>query len=1045
MALKRTMITDPRIQINRIKKFLNDNAYSYYEDGVNLDVYYTLDDNPISFDSLSSRKWTAIKQGQIWGKLWQSAWFRFSGIIPSGWGNEEIVALIDTGSEACLFDSKGNPVLGLTSKANVSEPMYRKAIIPLSGKVRNNGKILLLVEAAANSITGIQREAVLNEAGIKLFRRDRWDIFHDIFFLFDLALGLPENSVRRAKILYKINKALNFYNDGSREDTVMVKELLLPELKKPACPSSPLVSAVGHAHLDIAWKWPLMETIRKAGRTFSSALFYMDEYPEYKFGASQPQNYQFVKDNYPELFSRIKKAVSEGRWELQGGMWVEPDCNLSGGESLIRQIYYGKRFFKDEFGEEVDNLWLPDTFGFSPVLPQLMLKSGIKYLMSQKLGWNKINKFPYHSFLWEGTDGSRVFCHFLAADSINSTMHPSELIFGMDNFHEKDRSDRWLYIFGEGDGGGGPGRHHLELAHRVKNSEGLPRVTIEAAKDFFKKAEEEIENPPEWRGELYLEAHRGTFTTRGKIKQYNRTAEYLLHNIEFLLVISRIFMNTEYPEKELERLWKILLLNQFHDILPGTTINRAYIDSIEQFKELFKKSKEILNRLSESLANPVNRNSESGETYMLFNTTCFIRKQIIPLTFPQLINDCTVTDEKGQLIPSQQSRDKIYLDYVLPSYGFKVIRIKKGKSHSRARNDYTVSGRHLENSKLKITFMEDGTIGSIFDKEFSREIIVPGERANRFILYRDMPPEYDAWDIDSFYTESQMIESVLVTSGKNEEGLLCSSIIQERIISKSTITQEILIYKDSRVIEFKTTIDWHEDHKMLKVSFPVDIYSQAVDYDIQFGNIKRPNYRNTSWDKARLEVFAHKWADLSDGGYGVALINNAKYGYNVNKNIMELTLLRSPTDPDPSADREVHNFSYALMPHSGDFRKGRVVPEGYFFNIDPVVIKANGRNIPGSFMFAKESYDFFSVDSDNVVIETIKKAEKLDALVIRVYETFGISSKVMIKTLIPVKNVKEIDLMENEINRLSFEKEGSYSEFTFKIKPYEIKTFMLDY
>ncbi|MCD6123007.1 MAG: hypothetical protein J7K04_14310, partial [Spirochaetales bacterium] len=410
-------MADKRIEraVKRVDKFLNDNPFLYYTESAPLSAVYTVGERAIPLKDLNKRKWKKIETNEIWGSLFQSAWFKFSGIVPANWNNREVAAIVDTESEGCVFNGEGIPLFGLTSKKGAKNSFYRKAIIPLSPKAKGGENVELLVEAAANNTMGVQGEVRLKESRLVILDRDRWDFYHDLFFLFDLAVHLQKDSASRIAIITELEESVNLYEENSIKALRLAKEKLKALLKKRAEDSSLKVSAVGHAHLDIGWLWPIEETIRKAARTFSSAVFYMDEYPDYKFGASQPQLYQFVKDNYPSLFTKVKEAVKKKQWELQGGTWVEPDSNLTGGESLVRQIIYGKRFFKNEFGIEVDTLWLPDTFGFSPVLPQLMVKSGIRYLVSQKLCWNKTNKFPLHTFFWEGLDGSRVLTHFLPA------------------------------------------------------------------------------------------------------------------------------------------------------------------------------------------------------------------------------------------------------------------------------------------------------------------------------------------------------------------------------------------------------------------------------------------------------------------------------------------------------------------------------------------------------------------------------------------------------------------------------------------------------
>ncbi len=1029
--------------IDRISKFLKDNAFGYYSERIPLKVLYSVDEDPIPFQSLQKRDWQEIMIGEVWGSLWQSAWFRFRASIPVHWKNKEAVAVIDTGSEACLFDSRGVPICGLTSKAGVTDPLYRKAIIPVSSQAEDGETVELLVEAAANNTMGVQEEAKLNDASLAVFRRDFWNLYHDMLFLLDLAIHLQEPEMRQAQILSALNRALNLYRDGKEEDIELCRSELLPELEKKANASSPEISAVGHAHLDVAWLWPLRETVRKAGRTFSSAIYYMQEYPEYRFGASQPQLYQFVKDKYPELFVKIKAAVAQGSWELQGAMWVEPDCNLTGGESLIRQILYGKRFFRDEFGKKVENLWLSDTFGFSPVLPQLMKKSGLKYLMSQKLSWNKINKFPLHTFLWEGLDGSKVFTHFLPADTYNSTLLPGELLYAAGNFREKDQAKRWLCLFGEGDGGGGPGRHHLELARRAQNAEGLPRLTMESARDFFRKAEEDIKDIPEWQGELYLETHRGTLTTRGRTKWHNRRSEYLMHNLEFLLLLNSVLLGSDYPAEHLEQLWKKLLLNQFHDILPGTTIECAFQESSRQFDQLLARGEQLIVKALETFAARLQPGSNTAGTYLIFNTTGFAREQILFLPVKNWSGKNRLVTTNGQGLALQKGKDGIFLECRLPSYGFTTLQLEENGGSVSIQDPVSASRNQLENAKIRVVFSADGSIQSIFDKEENREVLAEGKRANQLLLYRDNLVKYDAWNIDPSYIEAAPEKSELLSTEIEEKGPLCASIVQKRIISESKVTQEIRLYRNSKIIEFKTSIDWKEKQKMLKVAFPLNIHTDSADFDIQFGNIRRANYRNTSWEAAKFEVFAHKWADLSEYGYGAALLNDCKYGYNVYKNTLELTLLRSPIDPDPLADREVHHFTYALLPHSRDFREGQVIPAGYFLNLPPLYFELPASGSAVSSTQAFENQPFFSVDQNNAVIETIKMAEQDNTIIVRVYEAFGMRTDLSLLTPFQILKASETDLLENDMDSLLVEKDQDIYKISFHIKPYEIKTIKL--
>jgi alpha-mannosidase len=916
-------------------------------------------------------------------------------------------------------------------------------MVPIANNAKGGEVVDLLVEAAANELLGLQGEVKLKASDLAVFRRDLWHLFHDLTFLFDLAVTLPEGELRRARILRTVNQALNEYANGEEAEVTRARRTLEEQLNKKNGDVTFEVSAVGHAHLDLVWLWPLRETIRKAGRTFSSSLRCMEEYPEYKFAASQPQLYQLVKESYPELFEEIKKAVKAGRWEPLGAMWVEPDCNIPSGESLVRQIYYGKRFYKEEFGFDVDNLWLPDTFGFSPVLPQLMRKSGVKYFMSQKMSWSKTNTFPHHTFEWEGIDGSRVLSHFLPSNTMNSKLLPKELLFGASNFRQKDRCNHWLFSFGEGDGGGGPGKHHLEFARRARDCAGVPRVTQRFVRDFFRLTEEETDDLPRWHGELYLERHRGTLTTCGKTKSYNRRIEILLHDLELVHVINHFLLNIEYPSGDLEAIWKALLLQQFHDILPGTTIHMAFEESARGFEELISKAEASIRRALRSFSLGLYGMGGNASGLILFNTTGFPRRQICRLPREIVGKGEGLFGSDGEPLRLQSGEEEIFLECDLPAYGFINLQRRISSPESVRAQPMRVSDRKMENSLLRLEFGNSGLLERIYDKQEQREVIAEKDQANKLLLFRDVPVGYDAWDIDPYYADEPPEHGKLISTRVKEKGQLCVSILQEWRISKSTITQEIVLYRDSRLIEFKTRVEWREDQRMLKTRFPLRIHSESARFDIQFGNISRPNFKNTSWEQVQYEVLAHKWVDLAESGYGVALLNDCKYGHNACRNDVELTLLRSPVDPDPLRDRGTHSFTYALYPHKGDFREGGVIPASYFLNFPILCLSTSGSPEVGALGAALENRPLVTVDAPNVVLETVKRAELVDAIVLRLYESHGGRGRVELHTQFAVTRAREADLLENDLDDLSVNRGKQESIVVFSVRPYEIKTVKL--
>jgi alpha-mannosidase len=1022
------MFKHPNLTEQRIKNFLRDPWSLWYEERAPLSAIFTHDLEPIPFSSLPEREWKAIRVGERWGGNWESAWFRFSGEIPISWeGRGEVFFLIDTGSEACVFSEDGEPLCGLTSSEGRRDPTWRKGLFPANGKPGE--RVELLVEAAANLMFGHVSDCHLREASLVLLRRDRWELWHDMQFLMDLHDSLPNDHPRRAQILYALNEALNLYGSGSPEEVRRCRDVLREQLQRPANASAHKVSAIGHAHIDVAWLWPLRETIRKACRTFSTALKLMEEYPEYKFGASQPQLYEFVKIHYPGLYERIKEAVKAGRWEVQGGMWVEADTNISGGEALVRQILFGKRFFLEEFGIEVENLWLPDVFGYTASLPQILALSGIKYFMTQKISWNQFNKFPYHTFLWEGIDGTRVFAHFPPADTYNGDCRPRELLYASRNFSEKDRTDRWLYLFGIGDGGGGPSRHHIEFARRARDCEELPKVTMEFASEFFKKASDSIKDIPIWRGELYLELHRGTLTTQARNKRMNRISEILLRDAEILSSIDPL----SYPRDEINSLWKIVLMNQFHDILPGSSITWVYRDSQRQYAELIPKAEGIISRALSKLEGMVETRGE-GRPLLVVNTLSWDREGVVEVRLKDDEEDVAIIDSSGEELLTQEVVEggvrKAMAKVRVPSMGYSVFFVRSGRKRPWG-SELSVSESSLENELIRVEFDNNGYISRIYDKQERREVIAEGGRGNLFGLYEDIPAAWDAWDVDIYYEEKPPVIPDLVESRVRGSGPLFASLMQERRVSNSTISQEIRIFSGSKRIEFITKVSWNESRKMLRVSFPVDIHSDIASFEIQFGHIRRPTHRNTSWEMAKFEVAAHKWVDISEPNYGVALLNDCKYGHKVYGNVIDLNLLRSPKEPDPEADIGDHFFTYALLPHSGDLYRSGVIREGYELNIPMRVFEATPH--PGRLPMAGSA---LKLSKGNVIVEALKMAEDEDALVIRIYEAYGQRTELSIEFPFSPKRVFVADLLEREKEEIKVCDRTIYLD----LRPFEIQT-----
>ena len=790
-----------------------------------------------------------------------------------------------------------------------------------------------------------------------------------------------------------------------------------------------IASCIGHTHIDVAWLWTVAQTREKVARSFSTVLKYMDEYPEYKFMSSQPALYQFLKERYPETYEKIKERVKEGRWEPEGGMWVEADCNLTSGESLVRQFLYGKKFFKDEFGIDSRILWLPDVFGYSGALPQIMKKSGIKYFMTTKLAWNQINKVPYDTMMWRGIDGSEIFTHLITTLGVgqseadffttyNGMLHPDAILGGWHRYQNKDINNDILIAFGYGDGGGGPTREMLETSKRMeKGIRGIPKVRQEFAGNYFEELEERVEGNkslPVWEGELYFEYHRGTYTSMGRNKRSNRRCEQLLMDAELLEVL------TGTSEKEeMDKIWRTVLLNQFHDILPGSSIAEVYEVTKKEYAE-------IESRLAEMIAEKLNLLMDGGQDKIsVFNTLGFDRNDVVSL------GDChaaALTDESGKIYPVQETAQGA-VAYItdIPAKGGKTLQLLDTVKEEASRIQITENG--IETPFYRISIDENGLFTSIYDKECDREVLKAGEKGNLLRMYEDKPMHYDCWDIDMYYSEKYWDAEKADKIQWIEEGPVRATLEIQRTISNSVIKQEIHFYADSRRIDFSTWVDWKEHQHLLKVHFPVNIHSDEATFEVQFGNLKRKIHGNTSWDEARFESCGQKWMDISEGHYGVSLLNDCKYGYSAKDSNIALTLIKSGIEPNKTADQEEHVFTYALYPHKEMWSAAGTVQEAYKLNQPAYATKGELKNTGKSFI---------STDKDNIIIETVKPAENGDGMIVRLYDCENSLTKVTLTFAEGMlESVEECNLMEEKEADI----EACGNSFTVSVKPYEIKTY----
>ena len=915
--------------------------------------------------------------GDTFGPLWATYWFQVGATVPAEWAGERVDLLWISHSEATLWIG-GRSVQGLNTS-----PMGARIDAQVLEAAAGGERLDLRVELACNGKFGkldrpfASREpVVLDRCQIARFDTAAWELHHDFDVLrrleADAANGLDESWAGR--LLVGLNEVCNVWSEGDRVSWARSREILGELLAN--CNGSHVhrLSAIGHGHLDTAWLWPLAETYRKAVRTSSSQTAYMERYPEFRFACSQAQQYDWIRTRNPDLYGRIRRQVEAGRWVPVGGTWIEPDCNLPSGESLVRQFLYGQRFFEREFGRRCNEFWNPDVFGYNGQLPQIMRGAGIGRFLTQKLSWNRFNPPPYHTFTWQGIDGARVLAHFPPADTYNATVEVAELRRTAREYKDHDRSGRSLLVFGWGDGGGGPTPEMLETLRRVGDLQGVPRTSMTTSDEFFDALEADARQLATVVGELYFEYHRGTYTTQAAVKKGNRAGERALHDAEFLWAVS----GGEQPRERLAELWQLLLLNQFHDILPGSSIAEVYEDAARDHAAVIDGAERLI---GEALG--------EGEPETPLNTIGFARAEVA---------DGPVWVET-------------------PPYGYG----RTGEAPDAVAVTETADAIVLENGRLRAELGRDGLLRSLVEGATGREALAgPG---NAMQLYDDRPTAYDAWDVDPFHLETVADAPPAASCVVLSSGPLRADVVIERPIGpNSTMRQIVRLAAGSPRLEFHCEADWRESNTMLKVLFPVAVHAPNATYQMQFGHAERPTHYSTSHDLARYEVPGHRFADLSEHGFGVALLTDCKYGYSTYGNEMRISLLRSPQMPDPNADVGRHEFAYAVMPHAGGWREAGVVAEAARFE-SPV------RWAP-----AAEERSFFAVDDPNLVLDTVKRAEDSDGLVLRLYECHGARGTARLRVGVPFTAARLCNLLEDAGAELPV----SDGEIELAYRPHEI-------
>ncbi|WP_445155198.1 alpha-mannosidase [Arthrobacter sp. Hor0625] len=923
------------------------------------------------------------EQGALWGSPWSTKWLRVQGEVPDAWGagpDTAVEILVDLGFSADLpgFQCEGTAWRADGTVIKAISP--RNRYIPL--KLLGSGmSVDFYVEAAANpdlsqgwtfaatpygdkATAGSEPQYRLGPIVVAELNQAVWELQQDIAALSGLMHELPLELPRRHEILRALERMLDVMDPDDVAGTAAAgRAALAGVLGRPAYASSHTLVATGHAHIDSAWLWPVRETIRKCARTFSNVVALMDEDPGFVFSCSSAQQLAWIKEYYPELFGRIREKVKTGQFVPVGGMWVEADSNMPGGEAMARQFLEGKSFFLAEFGVECREAWLPDTFGYSAAMPQIVKAAGSRWFLTQKISWNQVNRMPHHTFNWEGIDGTRLFTHFPPVDTYSSEVSARELAHAERNYRDHGRGTMSLLPFGYGDGGGGPTREMLAAARRTGDLEGSPRVRMGSAEDFFAAAEAEYPDLPVWVGEIYLELHRGTYTSQANTKRGNRRSEHLLREAELWCATAAVRAGAEYPAAELKRLWRLVLLQQFHDILPGSSIAWVHQDAERNYDAVARRLEAVIADAAAAVLGP-------GSQEFLLNAAPHPRDGVPALAAG---------------LPARAEAD--------------------------VRADAAQGGYILDNGVIRAVVNADGLLVSLLDHASGRDAIAPGEYGNLLELHRDTPNEWDAWDIDAFYRRNvtPLTEARSVALERSGGG---ATVVVERLAGASAVTQRIRLEPGAASLVISTAVDWQEREKLLKLGFALDVRADRSASETQFGHVFRPTHLNTSWEAAKFEICAHRWIHVAEPGYGVAVANDASYGHDVTRHVREtdggttttvrVSLLRAPKFPDPDADRGPHELTVTVRPGAS---VADAVEEGYRTNLAPRVV-TGGRGVE----------PLVTVSNAAVVVEALKLAEDGSGdVIVRLYESLGERSAATVAANFGTSAAEAVDLLERPV------------------------------
>jgi alpha-mannosidase len=991
-------------------------------------------------------EWSTIHLGDRWEGRDLYAWLATEVKLPEQWAKRTVVGLFDFGK------TDGGTNAGFESLLYLNGE-------PFQGVDANHQEVLFPIDAAGSTYSLVFRlwsglegggkptvqEHRIKRAGLAWLDKAVDDLYFTGKAVLQTIDMLDEHRPEREDLLGAINRSFNdidWTNPGSDDfyDTVhQARDILNRELEKIEKHHPVTVHAIGHTHIDVAWLWRLKHTREKAARSFSTALRLMEHYPDYIFQQGQPQLYDYIKTDYPDIYQQIKEQVKNGQWEPGGGMWLEPDCNLPSGESLVRQLLKGTRFFRDEFGVECTYLWLPDVFGYSWALPQILQKSGIKTFATTKISWNQYNRMPHDVFKWRGIDGTEILTYFIA------TPYPGRKGWGADYnaqitgetmqgvweaFKDKSLTKDLLVSYGYGDGGGGVTREMLEMRRRIDKMPGMPKVVNDKASAYFEKLHKDVNDTDRyvhtWDGELYLEYHRGTYTSQAYNKKTNRRLELLYRETEFLSVLGSLYSQNwnQYPLNPLNEGWKIILRNQFHDIIPGSSINEVYKDSREEYQQAEQLAHQARNQVAAQFI-------KTHPNFTIINDSSWQRTSLVRIPVTAGMQKGRWVDHGGNILKSVQTENDWLIEVKdVPAMGYTRISFQPDNTILAPDIPFQINESKIDTPFYSIEWNDFGQLTRIYDREANREVLQENQRGNVLQIFEDKPLRFDAWDIDLFYQEKMKEIHQLKQVEVVESNALRAVIRFKWEHNRSTVTQDMIVYAGKRRIDFKTEADWHEQHQLLKVAFPVEIRATEATYDIQFGNVKRPTHWNTSWDYARFETVGHQWADLSERNYGVSLLNDCKYGYDIKDSTIRLSLLKAATYPDHSQDQGEHHFTYSLLPHQGDWMEGQTIQEAWDLN-QPFTYLEGGAQVA--------TLSLFELSASHVVIDAVKKAEDSDQVVLRLHECTGQRGRVEVRSDLKIESWQECDLMERPTGE-----RVTTGTIDFSIKPYEIKTILVD-